>query len=88
VDECKQWVDNSEMMRVYRTSLFTRIVPTIRDIGLWGPRVRKAYADMGIIGFAEGDVEGMGLKDEVAARDLEARLAEINRTAQAAAAQA
>jgi len=84
VDECKQWVDNSEMMRIYRTSLFTRIVPTIRDIGLWGPRIRKAYADMGIIGFAEGDVEGMGLKDEVAARDLEARLAEISRTAKEA----
>jgi len=85
VDECKQWVDNSEMMRIYRSSLFSRIVPTIRDIGLWGPRIRKAYADMGIIGFAEGDVEGMGLKDEAAARDLEARLAEINRTADAAA---
>jgi hypothetical protein len=84
VDECKQWVDHSEMMRIYRSSLFSRIVPTIRDIGLWGPRIRKAYADMGIIGFAEGDVEGMGLKDEAAARDLEARLAEIKRTAQAA----
>jgi len=31
-------------------------------------------------------VEGMGLKDEVAARDLEARLAEINRTAESATA--
>jgi hypothetical protein len=76
------------MMRIYRSSLFSRIVPTIRDIGLWGPRIRKAYADMGIIGFAEGDVEGMGLKDEAAARDLEARLAEINRTAQGATATA
>jgi hypothetical protein len=73
-------------MRVYRTSLFSRIVPTIRDIGLWGPRVRKAYADMGILGFAEGDVEGMGLRDEVVAKELDARLAEITSTAEQAAA--
>jgi hypothetical protein len=71
-------------MRVYRTSLFTRIVPTIRDIGLWGPRVRKAYADMGILGFASGDVQEMGLRDEEVARGLDARLAEIANTARAA----
>jgi hypothetical protein len=75
-------------MRVYRTSLFTRIVPTIRDIGLWGPRVRKAYEDMGILGFAGADVEGMGLKDEEIARDLDARLREIRRTAEGASATA
>jgi hypothetical protein len=82
VDECKEWVDHSELMRVYRSSLFTRIVPTIRDIGLWGPRVRKAYEDMGILGFADGDVESMGLHDEEIARDLEQRLAEIHETAE------
>ena len=47
VEECKHYVERSEMMRIYRTSLFTRIVPTIKEIGLWGPRVQKAYADMG-----------------------------------------
>jgi hypothetical protein len=74
-------VDHSEVMRVYRTSLFARIVPTIRDIGLWGPRIRKAYADMGILGFAEADVEGMGVKDEEIALGLESRLGDIERTA-------
>jgi hypothetical protein len=88
VAECKNWVDHSELMRVYRTSLFSRIVPTIRDIGLWGPRIRKAYADMGILGFAEGDVEGMGLRDELVAKELDARLAEITGTAEQAAATA
>jgi len=82
--ECRDWVDRSELMRVYRTSLFSRIVPTIRDIGLWGPRIRKAYADMGILGFADGDVERMGLRDEQVARELETRLGDIKATAAAA----
>jgi hypothetical protein len=80
--ECKAWVDQSELMRVYRTSLFTRIVPTIKEIGLWGPRIQKAYADMGILGFAGADVAGMERRDEQVARDLDARLAEVRRTAQ------
>jgi hypothetical protein len=40
---------------------------------------------MGILGFAEGDVEAMGMKDEQVARELEARLGDIARTAEAAA---
>src|SRR5512139_3009184 len=85
-DESREWVDNSDVMKVYRSSLFSRIVPTIRDIGLWGPRIRKAYADMGILGFADGDLEGMGLRDEQIARELELRLREIHdRAAEAAA---
>jgi hypothetical protein len=81
IAECKAWVDQSALMRVYRTSLFTRIVPTIREIGLWGPRIQKAYADMGILGFAGADVAGMELRDEQVARELDARLAEVRRTA-------
>jgi hypothetical protein len=27
-----------------------RIVPTVRDIGLWGPKVQEAFAAMGAIG--------------------------------------
>jgi hypothetical protein len=77
VDECKQFVDRSELMRVYRSSLFTRIVPTIRDIGLLGPRVEKAYADMGILGFGSGDVVQMGLRDEEVARELERQIDEV-----------
>jgi hypothetical protein len=42
---------------------------------------------MGILGFADGNVEGMGLKDEEVARQLEAALAEIRATAESAAAE-
>src|SRR5207244_12950591 len=43
----------SENMRLFRKRLFSRIVPTVKDIGLWGPGVQTAFADMGAIAFAE-----------------------------------
>jgi hypothetical protein len=80
VAECMRHVDTSEMMRIYRTSLFTRIVPTIKDIGLWGPRVQKAYADMGILGFADGDLDALASRDEEIALGIDARRDEVART--------
>src|SRR5206468_5990607 len=34
----------SENMRLFRTRLLSRIVPTVKDIGLWGTGVQKAWA--------------------------------------------
>jgi hypothetical protein len=84
IDDCKQWVDQSQVMQVYRSNLFARIVPTIKDIGLWGPRVRKAYADMGILGFADADLDGLSRHDEAVAQQVETQQQE----AQLAAARA
>ncbi|HVN43168.1 MAG TPA: diiron oxygenase [Steroidobacteraceae bacterium] len=85
LQECRDYVDRSEVMRIYRSSLFSRIVPTIRDIGLWGPRIQKAYAEMGILGFADGDLEGMARRDEQIAAEVDARLEDVRRTAATAA---
>jgi hypothetical protein len=60
-------------MKLFRTRLFTRIVPTIKDIGLWGPRIRKAYADMGVISYADVDAEGLLARDEQVAAEFDAR---------------
>jgi hypothetical protein len=73
VDECVKMVQQSERMKMFRTRLFTRIVPTIKDIGLWGPRIRKAYADMGVLGYADVDAEGLLAKDEQVAAEFDAR---------------
>jgi hypothetical protein len=73
VDECVRMVQASERMKLFRTRLFTRIVPTIKDIGLWGPRIRKAYADMGVMSYADVDAEGLLAKDEQVAADFDAR---------------
>jgi para-aminobenzoate N-oxygenase AurF len=73
VEECVGYVEGSQLMREFRSRLFTRIVPTIRDIGLWGPRIRRAYANMGILGFAEADTEALTQEDERVAAQFDAR---------------
>jgi hypothetical protein len=75
VEECVAHVESSQSMREFRSRLFTRIVPTIKDIGLWGPRIRRAYAKMGIIGFAGVDPEALSREDERVAQEFDARRA-------------
>src|SRR5881227_2410114 len=53
VDECIEILDHSETMQLFRSRLFTRIVPTVKDIGLWGPKVQEAFAAIGAIEFAD-----------------------------------
>ena len=57
--------------RMFRNRLFTRIVPCIKDIGLWGERVRKAYDDMGVLDFAAANLDGLMADDEQIADDLD-----------------
>jgi len=73
VEECMAWADRSELMRMFRSALFSRIVPTIKDIGLWGPKIRRAYSNMGIMGFAEVDTEALAARDEQVAEEFDAR---------------
>ena len=63
----------SENMRMFRKRLFSRIVPTVKDIGLWGPKIRRAYSNMGIIGFADVDSAALMANDERVAEDFDAR---------------
>jgi len=76
VEECVGYVEASEMMRSFRSGLFSRIVPTIKDIGLWGPKVRRAYSNMGILGYADVDTEELARNDEQVAQRFDARRAE------------
>jgi hypothetical protein len=84
VDECATYMNESDFMRRYRSALFTRIVPAMKDIGLWGPKIRAAYTRMGIIGFADVDLAELGQRDERVAEEFEARQAEIERVARSA----
>jgi len=66
-------------MEKFRNSLFTRIVPIVKDIGLWGDVVRKGYEEMGVIGYAQADVQKLQDEDEHIARQFDARQADIQR---------
>jgi hypothetical protein len=74
VAACVAWVEDAGFMRHYRAELFRRIVPVVRAIGLWGPRVRDAYARMGVIDYARLDVDRIVEEDERIAAD---RFAEV-----------
>jgi hypothetical protein len=63
---------SSENMRLFRARLFSRIVPTVKDIGLWGEGVRRAFTDMGAIGFADVDSEAVLVEDQRVAERFDA----------------
>ncbi len=71
--ECAQHVEASEARQAFRAMLFARIVPAVKDIGLWGPRIREAYSKMGVLGFAQVPLDRLGASDEARARDFDAR---------------
>ncbi|MCU1674548.1 MAG: aminobenzoate oxygenase, partial [Frankiales bacterium] len=70
--------------------LFTRIVPIVKDIGLWGPKVQRAYADMGVLEMGDANLDALMKNDEdlaeqidrekAEAREVEQRIAEIEQT--------
>ena len=88
VDECAQHMSESGFMQGYRSDLFTRIVPMMKDIGLWGPKIRKAYEQMGILGYCDTDVEQLSANDQIVAeqfeRDIRERMRDIESVAGAA----
>jgi ribonucleotide reductase beta subunit family protein with ferritin-like domain len=73
VEECLRIVDESEPMKLFRSRIFSRIVPTVKDIGLWGPQVREAFAAMGAIEFAKVDAGALLENDARVAEDFDAR---------------
>ncbi len=64
---------DSSTMKVFRRRLFTRIVPVVKDIGLWSPKVRQAFVDMQAIEFADVDVDAMLDDDHRAAEEFDAK---------------
>jgi hypothetical protein len=73
VKECVAYAEASETMKLFRTRLFSRIVPTMKDIGLWGPKVQAAYQDMGVMEFAQIDSAALLAKDAQVAEEFDAR---------------
>jgi hypothetical protein len=79
IEECATAMYESGFMEKFRNSLFTRIVPIVKDIGLWGDHIRKGYETMGVMEYANTDVQALQDDDEHIARQFDARAAEIKR---------
>jgi hypothetical protein len=65
---------NSKQMQSFRGRLFSRVVPTVKDIGLWGERVQKAFADMGVMDYANVDVTEQLANDGKVADDFDKKM--------------
>ena len=78
-DECIQFMRASEHFRAFRSQLFSRIVPTLSDLGLFGDRMRHAFGQMGIIGYEHHDIEAMINQDEQIAEEFDqARVRQVD----------
>jgi P-aminobenzoate N-oxygenase AurF len=69
--DARDLVENSAYMKAFRSLLFSRIVPCVRDIGLWSDRLRAAYDDMGVLDMAKQDLEVLMKQDEDIAEKLD-----------------
>jgi hypothetical protein len=76
VEECVEFTDRSPVQQAFRQFLFSRIVPCVKDIGLWGPKVQAAYVDLGVIDAANSDLEALMRDDEEIADRMEREHAE------------
>jgi hypothetical protein len=85
VDECAAYMLESGFMKHLRTALFSRIVPAMKDIGLWGEKIRAAYAQMGILGFADTNLGDLARDDERVAQEFDAHQAGVERIARSVA---
>jgi hypothetical protein len=65
---------NSKQMNSFRGRLFSRVVPTVKDIGLWGPRVQKAFGEMGVMEYAEINVVEQLANDGKVAEDFDKKM--------------
>jgi hypothetical protein len=77
VDACIDAVASSETYRMYQSLLFQRIVPCVKDIGLWGPKVVQAYEDMGVLDMADIDLDSLMRQDEDKAELVDAEKREM-----------
>ncbi|WP_167156963.1 ferritin-like domain-containing protein [Streptomyces sp. MBT27] len=92
--EAEQLSEESEFLHLFRKLLFSRIVPCVKDIGLWGERLQKAYVDMGVFDLGDSNLDLLMAQDEEIAEQLDkerfaaeeaARVAEVERAIEAGA---
>ncbi|MGW6354613.1 ferritin-like domain-containing protein [Streptomyces sp. NPDC055092] len=70
--EAEEYSEQSEFLALFRQLLFSRIVPCVKDIGLWGKRLQQAYVDMGVFEMGNSNLDQLMAQDEEFAEKLDA----------------
>ncbi|MFI2410438.1 ferritin-like domain-containing protein [Streptomyces sp. NPDC018947] len=70
--EAAELSERSGAVQLFRKLLFGRIVPCVKDIGLWGERLQRAYADMGVFELGDSNLDLLMTQDEELAEKLDA----------------
>ncbi|MGZ9933370.1 ferritin-like domain-containing protein [Streptomyces sp. NC-S4] len=63
--------EQSEFLQLFRKLLFSRIVPCVKDIGLWGERLQRAYLDLGVFDMGDSNLDLLMSQDEEIAEALD-----------------
>lgn len=69
--EAEEFSEQSEFLHLFRKLLFSRIVPCVKDIGLWGERLQKAYLEMGVFDMGDANLDLLMTQDEEIAEALD-----------------
>ncbi|MFD3517194.1 ferritin-like domain-containing protein [Streptomyces sp. NPDC058657] len=69
--EAEELSEQSEFLHLFRQLLFSRIVPCVKDIGLWGERLQQAYVDMGVFEMGNSNLDLLMSQDEEIAEQLD-----------------
>lgn len=69
--EAEELSEQSAFLQLFRKLLFSRIVPCVKDIGLWGERLQKAYVDMGVLELGDSSLDLLMAQDEELAEQLD-----------------
>jgi hypothetical protein len=85
VEGACQHMAETASARQFRNHLFNRIVPVVKDIGLWGETVQKGYADMGVLDYVNVDLDALQANDDQIAQQFDARRKNIEEVAAIAA---
>ncbi|WP_225823262.1 ferritin-like domain-containing protein [Streptomyces naphthomycinicus] len=94
--EAEALSERSEFLELFRKLLFSRIVPCVKDIGLWGERLQRAYVDMGVFELGDASLDLLMTQDEELAERLDAerfaaeereRVAEVQEAVESGAAE-
>ncbi|MGI5530480.1 ferritin-like domain-containing protein [Streptomyces syringium] len=70
--DARELSEQAEYLRLFRKLLFSRIVPCVKDIGLWGERLQRAYVDMGVFEMGDTSLDLLMAQDEEIAEAYDA----------------